>query len=113
MREQLKQKFERMRKEAVDRSEPTAFVLVEDRGTRFVGECYADLDIQSFPMKQFTDDYGDEAVIAALEQSRRLGWRTWLIDIFGEQFASESDAFELAWGNREYYHERPREYSVS
>jgi hypothetical protein len=110
MKEQLKQEFEYKREEAVAKKEPTAFVLVQ---TNSPNPFVPHLVIESFSMRTFIERFGDEAVIHAHEEARMYGRRPWLIDIVGEQFISEPNAFELAWQHRAYYHERCREYNAT
>ena len=107
IRNELKQRFERMRAEAVKQNEPTAFVLVEHRDDWRSG-----LDVESFSMRRFLI-HGDVAIVHAHEHARTLGWRTWLIDVFGEQWVSDPNAFEMAWDARSYYHRRSQEVQFS
>ena len=99
-KQHLQKKFNQMRQAAIDSNEPTAFVLAEWQDG---------LEIDSFSMQKFIEESGDEAVIRALKEMKSYGWRQWLIDIVGEQFISEPDAFELAWDSRAFYHEQRNE----
>ena len=108
-KQQLEKKFNQMRQTAIDNNEPTALVLVEHNDSNPLPQ----LVIESFSMRKFIEESGDEAVIRALEEMRSYGWRQWLIDIVSEQFISEPNAFGLAWDSRAFYHEQRNEAATA
>ena len=108
-KQQLEKKFNQMRQTAIDNNEPTALVLVEHNDSNPLPQ----LVIESFSMRKFIEESGDEAVLRALEEMKFYGWRQWLIDVVGEQFISEPDAFELAWESRAFYHEQRNEAATA
>ena len=100
-KQRLEEQFNRIRQATIDNNEPTAIVLAENfyRGV-------SQLTIESFSVKNELAEQGIEwAIQHAGEEARCYGKPVWVIDLIGEPFASEPDAFELAWQNREYYYE--------
>ena len=108
-KQQLEEKFNQMRRTAIDNNEPTALVLVEHNDSNLLPQ----LVIDSFSMQKFIEESGDEAVIRALEEMKFYGWRQWLIDIVSEQFISEPNAFGVAWDSRAFYHEQRNEAATA
>jgi hypothetical protein len=101
-KQQLEQEFNQLRQAAVDSNEPTAFVLVEHNDSNPLPQFV----IESFSMRTFIEQSGDEAVVRAHEEVRMYGRWAWLIDIVGDQFISEADAFQMAWDRRAHYHDQ-------
>jgi len=100
-KQRLEERFDRIRQQAVDNDEPAAIVLADNR---FRGE--SDLTVESFSIRDFIERWSsDEAFWFASEEARCYGKPVWIIDLVGGPFASEPDAFEIAWQSREYYYE--------
>jgi hypothetical protein len=84
--------FERLRQRAVDKNEPTAFVL---------GENSDQIYVDSFSLRSFDCDEEDLVEKVMLEaRTRNADSMVWLIDIFSDSFPSQTDAFEMAWRQR-------------
>lgn len=47
----------------------------------------------------------DEIAVHIQEAARCYGRPTWLIDVIGDQFQRDDDAFEMAWDAMERYYE--------
>jgi hypothetical protein len=71
-KETLQAEFNCIRERAINNDEPTAIVLCED---------HDQLTIDSFSVKEWLPQGGEEIVILAHEEARARAWRTWLIDI--------------------------------
>src|ERR1041384_2889727 len=99
-KDKLEQQYDCIRQKAIDNNEPTAILLAENH---IWGETV--LTVESFSIRDFVEQQGtEETVRLAYEEARLWGKPIWVIDLIGSDFASEPDAFELAWQARECFH---------
>jgi hypothetical protein len=103
-KETLQAEFNCIRERAINNDEPTAIVLCED---------HDQLTIDSFSVKEWLPQGGEEIVILAHEEARARAWRTWLIDIVVvPELVETENAFEMAWQARDHYRQSRAEVVV-